>query len=318
MQFIDMHCDTLLECYLQNKQLRKNDLQIDLEKIKKTGGMMQFFAAYLISGKAAAAENVTLSPYELFFQLEELYERQMTLNEDIVAPVRKFSDIEKNKREGKISALLTIEDADLLEGKPERVNILYDKGVRLMTLLWNNENCIGFPRSDDVAIHKKHLKEFGIEVVERMNDLGMVVDVSHMSEGGFYDVAKYSKKPFVASHSCARALCDHSRNLTDEQLKCIAEKGGVVGVNFYAPFLSKSTVISKTDDIVNHIRHMINVMGDECVAFGSDFDGIDCDLEMGDYEGFKGLITKLEQSFSAETVERICYKNVIRVLKECI
>lgn len=318
MQFIDMHCDTLLECYLRNKQLRKNDLQIDLEKIKKTGGMMQFFAAYLISGKAAEAENVTLSPYDLFFRIYELYEQQLAANDDIVAPVKKFSDIEKNKSAGKISSLLTIEDADLLDGKAERVNVLYDKGVRLMTLLWNNENCIGFPQSDNEANHRKPLKGFGIEVVERMNDLGMVVDVSHMSEGGFYDVARHSRKPFVASHSCARALCNHSRNLTDEQLKCIAEAGGVVGVNFYAPFLSKSTAISKTDDIVHHIKHMINVMGDECVAFGSDFDGIDCDLEMGDYEGFKGLIAKLEQSFSTKTVEKICYKNVIRVLKECI
>ena len=162
MQFIDMHCDTLLECYLRNKQLRKNDLQIDLERIKKTGGMMQFFAAYLLSGKAAEAENVTLRPYELFFRIDELYEQQLAVNDDLVAPVKKFSDIEKNRRNGKISSLLTIEDADLLEGKPERVNVLYDKGVRLMTLLWNNENCIGFPRSDDEKSHQKHLKEFEI------------------------------------------------------------------------------------------------------------------------------------------------------------
>ena len=318
MQFIDMHCDTLLECYLQDKPLRENDLQIDLQRIKKTGGMMQFFAAFLISGEAAREENVTLTPYELFFKIEELYERQLALNKDIVAPVRKFSDIAENERAGKISSLLTIEDSALLEGKAERLQPLYDKGVRLMTLLWDNENCIGFPRSDDETNHRKGLKKFGIEVVERMNELGMVVDVSHMSEGGFYDVARYSKKPFVASHSCARALCDHSRNLTDEQLRCIAEAGGVVGVNFYAPFLKKNAGVSKNDDIIVHIKHMVNIMGDECVAFGSDFDGIDCSLEMRDYEGFKGLIAKLEQEFSSETMEKICYRNVIRVLKECI
>lgn len=109
MQFIDMHCDTLLECYLQDKPLRENDLQIDLQRIKKTGGMMQFFAAFLISGEAAREENVTLTPYELFFKIEELYERQLALNKDIVAPVRKFSDIAENERAGKISSLLTIE-----------------------------------------------------------------------------------------------------------------------------------------------------------------------------------------------------------------
>ena len=113
-------------------------------------------------------------------------------------------------------------------------------------------------------------------------------------------------------------MCDHSRNLTDEQLRCIAEAGGVVGVNFYAPFLKKNAGVSKNDDIIAHIKHMVNIMGDECVAFGSDFDGIDCSLEMRDYEGFKGLIAKLEQEFSSETMEKICYRNVIRVLKECI
>lgn len=318
MQFIDMHCDTLLECYLRNKPLRKNDLHIDLEKMQRTGGLLQFFAAYLISGKAAEEENITLSPYELFLEIEKLYRQQLAENRDILAPVESFADLARNQQAGKISSLLTIEDGVLLDGRPERLQILYEKGVRLMTLLWNYENCIGFPHSKDAAEHQRGLKEFGIEVVERMNDLGMIVDVSHLSEGGFYDVARYSKKPFVASHSCARALCDHSRNLTDEQLKCIAEAGGVVGVNFYAPFLRKDAEVSAIEDITAHIRHMIRVMGEECVAFGSDFDGIDCRLEMGDYEGFTRLIANLEREFSVETIEKLCFKNVIRVLKECI
>lgn len=185
-----------------------------------------------------------------------------------------------------------------------------------MTLTWNYENCIGFPQSRKEAEHRRGLKEFGIETVERMNDLGMLIDVSHLSEGGFYDVVRYSKKPFVASHSCARALCDHPRNLTDEQLKCIAEAGGVAGVNFYAPFLRKDAEFSAIEDILVHIRYMIRIMGEDFVAFGSDFDGIDCELEMKDYTGFQSLMEGLQREFREETVEKLCYKNVLRVLKE--
>ena len=183
MQIIDMHCDTLLECYLRNKSSRKNDLHIDLEKMRRAGGLLQFFAIYLISGKGAKDENITLSPYELFFDIEKLYQQQLQENRDILAPVKSFADLEKNQQSGKLSSLLTIEDAGLIEGKPERLQILYDRGVRLMTLLWNYENCIGFPQSRDEVEHRKGLKPFGVEVVERMNDIGMIVDVGHNAAG---------------------------------------------------------------------------------------------------------------------------------------
>lgn len=318
MQFIDMHCDTLLECYLHDKSLRKNDLHIDLEKLKKSGSILQFFAVFLISGKDAQEENITLEPYELFFEIEKYYERELKDNSDMLAPIRKFADIEQNRLAGKISSLLTIEDSGLLDGNLDRLKTIYDKGVRLMTLLWNNENCLGFPQSRIPQEHRRGLKPFGIEAVEAMNELGIIVDVSHLSEGGFYDVARHSKKPFVASHSCARALCDHSRNLTDEQLRCVAEAGGVAGVNFNAPFLRKSAEFSRAEDITAHLAHMINIMGDECVALGSDFDGICCELEIENYGEMEKLLPQLEKKFSAETIDRICHKNVIRLLKECI
>ena len=117
----------------------------------------------------------------MFFDIEKLYQQQLQENRDILAPVKSFADLEKNQQSGKLSSLLTIEDAGLLEGKPERLQILYDRGVRLMTLLWNYENCIGFPQSRDEVEHRKGLKPFGVEVVERMNDIGMIVDVSHLS-----------------------------------------------------------------------------------------------------------------------------------------
>ena len=112
---------------------------------------------------------------------------------------------------------------------------LYDRGVRMIALTWNYENSIGFPNSADPELHASN-SPFGFEVVERMGELGMIVDVSHLSEGGFFDVAEAVKGPFAASHSCARALCGHSRNLTDRQLRVLGDHGGVCGVNFYSSF----------------------------------------------------------------------------------
>lgn len=317
-KIIDMHCDTLLECYAQKQPLRKNNLHIDLEKLREGGSLLQFFAIFMCIGESAELRGVTQTPYELFLSVHENYMRELEENRDIIAPVKSFDDIEKNSRQGKISSLLTIEDSGLLEGQAERLQTLYDKGVRLMTLLWNHENCLGFPQNRDPQLHQKGLKNFGIEMVERMNELGIIVDVSHLSEGGFYDVAKHSKKPFVATHSCARTLCNHPRNLTDDQLKCIAEAGGVVGVNFYAPFLKDNAEVSKIDDIIEHTEYMIRLIGDDYVALGSDFDGVDCEMQLQNYAYYPKLIEEMEKRFSCDTVEKICSRNVLRVLKECL
>ncbi|MBQ1788298.1 MAG: membrane dipeptidase, partial [Erysipelotrichaceae bacterium] len=192
----------------------------------------------------------------------------------------------------------------------------YNDGVRIMTLTWNYENSLGFPNSRDPELHKKGLKPFGIEAVRRMNELGMIVDVSHLSEGGFYDVAKHSEKPFVATHSCSRALCSHQRNLTDDQLRTLADCGGVVGINFNGPFLADGAQEIDTDAIVRHAQHMYNVAGIDTLAWGSDFDGIGNDLEIRDASGIQLLYEALKEHYSEEDLEKIFYRNVLRVYKE--
>lgn len=206
MKIIDMHCDTLLECYLKGYGLRKNSGHIDLESMKSAGALAQIFAIYIPWKKEAEEHGIILSPYELFLEIYELYQRELRANSGMIGSALSYDDVLEKERANKMSAILSIEDGQLLEGKMERLKELYDKGVRLMTLLWNHENCIGFPNSSDAKLHQKGLKPFGIQVVEAMNSLGMMIDVSHLSEGGFYDVARHSKKPFVASHSCARTL----------------------------------------------------------------------------------------------------------------
>ncbi|MCL1810126.1 MAG: dipeptidase [Clostridiales bacterium] len=318
MHLIDMHCDSLLKCRLKPYGLRRNSGHLDLESMAAAGATAQFFAVFLPSGQEAEKEGIETEPYQLFQEIYDLYQGELAENRDLILPAHSYEDIMDNMNNEKMSAVLCVEDGQLLDGKIERLDELHGKGVKLVTLLWNYENCLGYPHSSDPADHKRGLKPFGMEAVERMNQLGIIIDVSHMSGGGFDDVAKHSKKPFIASHSCARALCSHSRNLTDGQLGRIANSGGVCGVNFNAGFLKEGADYSAVSDISRHVDHMIQVMGAEGVALGSDFDGIDCRLEIENYNSMGVLVSELLKKHSTDTVEKVCYKNVLRVIKECL
>ena len=317
MRIVDLHCDTLLRAFEYDYALAENTGHVDIGKLKKGGSLAQFFAIFL-PFNGVDKGDVHYDRYELFQEIYKLYCREMEANQDSIAPALSFEDIKKNEEAGKISALLTVEDGALIEGDMERLYELYDKGVRLLTLTLNYENCIGFPNSADNDEHGKGLKEFGIEVLGEMNRLGMLIDVSHLSEGGFWDVAKHSKKPFVASHSCARSLCSHQRNLTDEQMKAVADSGGVAGINFFSRFLRDECEHSSLEDILWHIDYMINKMGKEGVALGSDFDGIDCTLDIKDYSKMPILVEALASKYSADLVDKICSQNALRVIKDCL
>ncbi len=205
----------------------------------------------------------------------------------------------------------------LVEDRLERIGELYADGVRMMSLTWNYENCMGFPQSDDPEVMQKGLKPFGIEAIRYMADLGIVVDVSHLSRGGFYDVAKHAKAPFIASHSCADALCACGRNLTDDQLRMLGDQGGVCGVNYYSKFLKPTEEVSRIGDIVEHMVYIKNKAGIDAVAMGSDFDGIECELEYKDYAGMPLIVEAMSKVFSDDEIDKICAGNALRVFKAC-
>ena len=260
MRFVDLHCDTIaMKIALSNgeKCLAKNDGHIDIEKLKKGGCLAQFFAIFVPIQQAAEKYGIKEGSYEFFNMAYKVYLEEMEKNKDSIAPAMDFEDIMKNKAEGKMSSILTIEEGDPVQGKMERIKEFYDKGVRLITYTWNFENCFGYPNSDDPEIMKKGLKQFGIDATAYMNELGILIDVSHLSEGGFYDVAKYSKNPFVASHSCARNIGSHKRNLWDEQLKVLGETGSIVGVNFASAFLRDGSEYSTIDDVVKDRKSVV-------------------------------------------------------------
>lgn len=311
MKIIDTHCDTLLNCFRDsNYSLASNSGHISLEKMKQGDALAQFFAIYI-----SRNELKTMDAYDIFNGVYEKYKKELSENADIILPAFCEADVLTNSKDGKMSSILAIEDGVVVADKIERIDEFFKKGVRLITLTWNFENTIGFPCSDNPKAHLLGLKPFGIEVVEKMNDLGMIIDVSHLSEGGFYDVARYSKKPFVASHSCAKSLCNHRRNLSDEQLKTLGEKGGMVGVNFCSEFLRENSDYATVNDIVEHTIYMVNKAGIDSVGLGSDFDGIDNAVEIKDYAGYPILIGALRKHFRESEIDKICSENILRVMR---
>ena len=316
MKLIDMHCDTIGTIYSKdsNINLRENNLHVDLEKLKNANSKAQFFALYLDSKHA---KTIKQKPFKYFNQMLDLFYRELEENKEIISLAKNHSDMEQNEKDNKISAFLTIEDGAVLEGDLDKLEDVYNKGVRLITLTWNFKNELGFPNSRKKFM-TKGLTLKGIEVVEKMNELGMLIDVSHLSDCGFYDVLKYSKTPFVASHSNARAITNHPRNLTDKMIKSLAEKGGVIGLNFCTQFLT-SDEITKVSDIANHLKYVKNIGGIDVIGLGADFDGIDSKLEIENIGEMDKLLSKLQKiGFSENEIEKIWHGNVERVIKDVL
>ncbi|EPY2271739.1 dipeptidase [Clostridium sporogenes] len=322
MNFIDMHCDTIYA--LVNKKpclnksiainesetLYKNSLSVDIKKLKTSNSIAQFFALFINLTETKTPLKTALNMLDFFYNELEKYS-------DFIEIAKNYEDINKNLSKNKISALLTIEEGAALEGSLYNLRNFYRLGVRLITLAWNIPNEIGFPNCKKEFMNKG-LTPFGLEVMEEMNKLKMIIDVSHLSDGGFYDVVKHSKSPFVASHSNARAITDHPRNLTDEMIKILSNKGGVMGINFEKTFLGQSEE-GKISEMIAHIRHIRNVGGIDVLCIGSDFDGIETPSEIKSSNEIEKLISALKKDgFHENEIEKILYKNALRVIKETL
>jgi len=317
MKYIDMHCDTITSLYEDSGNLKSNGKHIDINKLKKGECLLQNFAIFTDIDKQDSKFTSAVIDY---------YYSQLELNRNYIKPIYKYDDIINNENKGLINGMLTLEDGSVIDGNIDKLNWYYDLGVRMITLTWNYPNGIGYPNVDlrsngkrtDINT-KDGLTDFGIEYVRKCNELGIIVDVSHLSDAGFFDVVKYSDKPFVASHSNARSICKVGRNMSDEMIKVLADKGGVMGLNFFAAFLDdKQTKYSSIENMVKHIKHITNVGGYDCIGIGSDFDGIDSELELVDASGMQRLYEALSKEFTYEQLEKIFYKNVLRVYKDNI
>lgn len=330
MRIIDMHCDTVMALMDTDKNLRRNDLMIDLEKLQKGDYLLQCFAMFV---PYESRKEGPYSPFEYCHKMIDRYYLEMDQNRDLIRPVLTYNDLLENRKNGYLSSLLTIEEGGVCLGNLEFLRNFYRLGVRMITLTWNFKNEIATPNINYSALKNmpkeeaietmRHpnttegLTEFGIAFVKEMNRLGMVIDCSHLGDAGFYDVIRYSEKPIVCSHSCARSVCNHVRNMTDDMLDKLKENGGVVGINYCHDFVISEGRDATIDDIVRHIVYIRDRIGIDHIGFGSDFDGISNeDLELKDASGMPAVLDALRrEGFTEEDIEKICCRNVMRVLE---
>ena len=307
---IDLHCDTIMQLldHPDSGDLYRNTWKIDIEKLQKAHSKVQDFALFINLGE-------TNDPYGRYEEMRNLCTTQIHLYGEHIQHVLSYQDVESVYESGMIGALMSIEEGGVLGGDLDKLKQAYQDGVRLITLTWNYPNGLGEPHCGEQ--HKK-LTPKGIEFVEVMQDLGIIVDCSHLNDAGTEQLGDILDVPFVASHSNAREVTAYTRNLPDNLIKLIANKGGVIGLNFAQSFLGTSPV-SRIEDIVKHGLYLINKGGEDVVALGTDFDGIKPDTEIKDasemhrlYDAFK------EAGLSVEQCEKLFWKNADRLLKEIL
>ncbi len=319
MRLIDLHCDTVskLANPWSRGTLAANPYSVDLVRLAAADSLLQCFSTFFHTGCIPGPVRVTAA-FRMADRRIDVFEKNLRQCAGKMIAVQKFSDIERCEKQGCFGALLTMEDGVPIGHSLENLRHFYKRGIRLVTLTWNYENAIGYPNSKDARVMSRGLKPFGFAAVEEMNRLGIAVDVSHLSDGGFWDVATTSKKPFIASHSNARAVTNHPRNLTDEMIRAIAEHGGVIGLNFCPKFLGRDNR-SRISDMLRHIRHIYRVGGEDVLAIGSDFDGITGDLQIRGTQDMHLLAEALRRHHMPERVlEKMWSQNALRVLREIL
>ena len=326
MKVFDLHCDTLSELRYaeeagQPKSFAENDLQIDLKKLQKGDYMLQCFAAFVnLDDPAPGADPLVTALEEI-----DWFKRIMAAYPDAIAPVYTAADIRRNAAAGKISGMLTIEEGACCKGSVGVLRRMYELGARMMTLTWNHENELASPQRNPGGVlapqTEKGLTGTGFAFLAEMERLHMIVDVSHLSDKGFWDIVEHGTRPFAASHSNCRALAPHCRNLTDEMIRALANKGGLVGLNYCAGFLddqpSPDLCRSTTALMAKHAAHFKQVGGIEIIGLGSDFDGIGGKLEMDDCSKLPLLADALRrEGFTEDEVEAVFYRNARRFFEE--
>ena len=315
MFICDCHCDTLTELYNKNASLYENEQHFDIKRQIALGGGLQFCAIYVPTEvfRYQGGLRYTLCLLDKYNQeIKKLHENGID-----VLQVRTAEDA-GNVLKHKAATLLAIEEGGAIDGSLEALRCLYELGVRAMTLTWSNRNDIADGINEEAT--GSGLTLFGKQVVAEMNRLGMLVDVSHISTAGFWSVIETSTKPIIATHSNAKSLCSHPRNLNDEQIKALAQNGGLAGITFAGQFLEEDWRNASIENVYKHIDYMLNLIGnDDHIGFGSDFDGISHPpYNIQGVQDYKPLIEYLSKYYSDETINKITHQNVINLLQKVL
>lgn len=322
MKLFDLHCDTLYECCETGKHLRENDLHVNFAAAQRYTHYVQFFA--LFCGARAPSEAqacgrdclLDTPANERLARMLQTAQREFVDNVDWLTFCRSAADLQAAADAGKTAAFLSIEGAELLPDRPDALETAYDAGVRLITLTWNYSSRFGCSAAVD---QDEGLTDAGKQLVRDCAEKGILIDVSHLSERGFWDVCETVDIPFVATHSDSRALCRHPRNLTDRQFCEIARRGGLVGVNLYTPFLVRQSD-SVIDDAIDHIERFVGMYGEKTVALGCDFDG--CDQLPAGIDGlgdvYKLADRMLQLGYQQDVVDGLFYDNAYAFIQKML
>ncbi len=302
---IDAHCDTASEILDRNEDLLQNTRHLSLEQTKGFSSYIQFYAAWISKNEK--------NPLLRAIQIIDKMKQEISKNADMIEEVHTAKETESVINRKKQGALLAIEDGRALCGSLSNLRMFYDLGVRTLTLAWNDDNEL----TDGIASKRgAGLTDFGKAVVREMNRLKMMVDVSHITERGFWDVMEESQAPVMASHSNAKSICGHRRNLTDEQIRALIEKKGIICVNLYPQFVSDEGKASFRD-IVTHIAHILSLGGENYIGLGSDFDGVDSlPKDMEGVRDYTKLFEEMERyGLSDDLINKITHQNMLNFMK---
>lgn len=306
MIIVDGHCDTLTKSIDTGESLLHNPFHWDIQRARHYDGFVQILAVF----QDPESSRPTFKRALDYIQEAEKIENRTSW----LKLCRSFQDIEKGQKENKVCGLLAIEGGDALEGSMDNLIALHRSGVRCITLTWNYANELGDGAKQSL---NGGLTPFGQEVVRWMQNHGMLVDISHADEKTFWDCIEACNQPVIASHSNARAVYDHPRNLWDDQLKAISTSKGVVGINFYTRFIGPA---GKTDitGLIRHIEHICGIAGEDTVGLGADFDGMNTLPEpIKGVESLDLLFNELARlNFSENTIKKLAGGNFLRVFRD--
>lgn len=301
MDYFDLHCDTAGECFDRHCGLYENSLHVDLKRASAFRRWVQVFAVWIddvFRGEEA---------WRRFDTVSDAFLRQLAEIPEAPALCTGRADLERASSVSRHAAVLSIEGAAALGGRPERLSAAFRKGVRLITLTWNGRCETG---DGCMVPDAGGLTPFGFDVVREMERLGMIVDVSHLSPKGFRDVLRISRKPFIASHSDAKAVYDHPRNLADWQFRELVGRGGLIGLNLYRGFVGGET--PGLDALYRHAEHFLELGGENSLAIGADFDGSEPIDGVKGIEDMHLVYEKMVSRFGKPIADKIFYGNAHR------
>lgn len=299
----DAHCDTISRILETGESIDRNSGMVELEKTSRTFSCYcQLFALFANSARPGHAT---------YDQLLACFRSQMAENEGCICHCRTAEEAERANRLGKAAAFLSVEGAELLDCDVDRLEQAAADGVIAINLTWNNANAISGSGREEP---ERGLSPLGRQFVKRMQELGVLVDVSHLSDPGFWDVMELAEKPVIASHSNARAVWNHTRNLTDEQITAIIKSQGVIGLNFYREFIGLG---QDFDAVRAHLDHILDLGGSACVALGGDWDGCDTINALPAIVRLPDLHEYLlARNYSETLIQGLFYNNLMRVVRQ--